>query len=393
MERRYLLKAIVATSVISCLPAMSHAANKITKKTSVPESFGLERLKSTHIKAMGLLSGDKSTLNVVFIGDSWTHAPDRYSGVLAEYLIAKYGDAGSGWIGLGSLNKPGYFTINGCAGSKKYLVKYDSPDNWKLGGYANRNTPDISAAGSDKPGAKITVYGSGKVSKYKICYLKSSGYFKYKISGKDWITVNADSNDSEVCFIEMNEKLDGAWNIEFVILSGVCYLSGIMTYADQSGVIVNKLAATGSSSNDWASKDSKSWISGIKSMAPDLVTILFGTNDQSIPLSVSKYSANIIKMINRVREANDKCDILLIAPCENARPDNQIRMSKYAAALYEIAKLKKLSFLNLQPVFGENPKHYDMESKLPLIGPDKIHPIESTGGRLIAYSIKEALGV
>ncbi|EAO6253374.1 hypothetical protein FCJ58_24310 [Salmonella enterica] len=118
MERRYLLKAIVATSVISCLPAMSHAANKITKKTSVPESFGLERLKSTHIKAMGLLSGDKSTLNVVFIGDSWTHAPDRYSGVLAEYLIAKYGDAGSGWIGLGSLNKPGYFTINGCARSK-----------------------------------------------------------------------------------------------------------------------------------------------------------------------------------------------------------------------------------------------------------------------------------
>lgn len=114
MERRYLLKTMLAASAISCLPAMSLAANKSTKN-SVPESFGLERLKSTHIKAMGLLSGDKSTLNVVFIGDSWTHAPDRYSGVLAEYLISKYGDAGSGWIGLGSLNKLGYFTINGCA--------------------------------------------------------------------------------------------------------------------------------------------------------------------------------------------------------------------------------------------------------------------------------------
>ena len=73
MERRYLLKAMFATSMVSCLPAMSYAANKSTKKVTAPESFGLERLKSTHIKAMGLLSGDKSVLNVVFIGDSWTH--------------------------------------------------------------------------------------------------------------------------------------------------------------------------------------------------------------------------------------------------------------------------------------------------------------------------------
>lgn len=128
-------------------------------------------------------------------------------------------------------------------------------------------------------------------------------------------------------------------------------------------------------------------------MTPDLVTILFGTNDQSIPLTVDQYSRNILKIISRVREVNDDCDILLIAPCENARKGNKIPMRKYANALYEIAKLKKIGFLNLQPVFGETPSHYDMDSRLPLIGPDKIHPIENTGGRLIAYTIKEALGV
>ncbi|MDE9621362.1 SGNH/GDSL hydrolase family protein [Citrobacter portucalensis] len=392
MERRTILKAILLASASTSMPAV-HAAVRSSKSKAVPDSFGLNNLKSTHIKTMGISSGDKTIFNVVFIGDSWTHVSNRYSGVLADYLTEKYGDAGSGWIGLGSFYSPRYFTINGCARAKKFTVKYDNPESWAIGGYANRNTPDISVAGSNKVGAKITVFGSGPVIKYKICYQKSNGIFKYKVSGSEWVTIDASKSSTDISFHEREGKFDGAWNIEFVVVSGECLIGGIMTYTGNSGVIVNKLGSTGSTTRDWAGKDRGSWVFGMEEMSPDLVTILLGTNDQNIPLTVDEYSRNVLKIISRVREVNDDCDILLIAPCENARKGNKIPMRKYANALYEIAKLKKIGFLNLQPVFGETPSHYDMDSRLPLIGPDKIHPIESTGGRLIAYSIKEALGV
>lgn len=392
MERRTILKAILIASASASVPRV-HATVNSEKSRVSPDSFGLNSLKSTHIKTMGISAGDKTIFNVAFIGDSWTQAPDRYSGVLADYLVAKYGDGGSGWIGFGSLYRPGYFTINGCGRSKKFIVKYDNPESWTIGGYANRNTPDLSAAGSNKIGAKITVFGSGPVIKYKICYQKSDGIFKYKVSGREWVTIDASKSQNDISFHECDCNFDGAWNIEFVVVSGECLIGGIMTYSGNPGVIVNKLGSTGSTTRDWAEKDRDSWVSGIKEMTPDLVTILFGTNDQSIPLTVDQYSRNILKIISRVREANDDCDILLIAPCENARKGNKIAMKKYANALYEIAKLKKIGFLNLQPVFGEIPSHYDIDSRLPLIGPDKIHPIENTGGRLIAYTIKEALGV
>lgn len=391
MERRTILKAILLASASASIPSV-HAAVNSEKSRVAPDSFGLKSLKSTHIKTMGISSGDKTILNVAFIGDSWTQAPDRYSGVLADYLVAKYGDGGSGWIGFGSLYRPGYFTINGCGRSKKFIVKYDNPESWTIGGYANRNTPDLSAAGSNKIGAKITVFGSGPVIKYKICYQKSDGIFKYKVSGSEWVTIDASQSQTDISFHERDCNFDGAWNIEFVVVSGECLIGGIQTYSGNSGVIVNKLGSTGSTTRDWAEKDRDSWVSGIKEMTPDLVTILFGTNDQSIPLTVDQYSRNILKIISRVREANDDCDILLIAPCENARKGNKIAMKKYANALYEIAKLKKIGFLNLQPVFGEDPRHYDIDSRLPLIGPDKIHPIENTGGRLIAYALSEAIG-
>lgn len=71
MERRTILKAILLASASASVPRV-HATVNSEKSRVSPDSFGLNSLKSTHIKTMGISAGDKTIFNVAFIGDSWT---------------------------------------------------------------------------------------------------------------------------------------------------------------------------------------------------------------------------------------------------------------------------------------------------------------------------------
>jgi hypothetical protein len=59
-------------------------------------------------------------------------------------------------------------------------------------------------------------------------------------------------------------------------------------------------------------------------------------------------------------------------------------MTEYAQVLEPWARSENIAYSSLQCTFGPDFKRYANDGPTPMIGPDKIHPIPGSGGRLIA---------
>ena len=166
------------------------------------------------------------------------------------------------------------------------------------------------------------------------------------------------------------------------VVSGTAELMGVDFHNADDGVIFHKLGATGSRLEQWATQSNDAnWRANIQELAPNLITILHGTNDQA-SRSKAQFKADGKTLIDNIKTLLPLCDILLIAPCENGA-GRSIPMSDYQAAFHELAYENKCAFINLQSVFGENFSEYASTSPRNWFNADLIHPEPSTGGRVI----------
>ncbi|MFP4864126.1 GDSL-type esterase/lipase family protein [Providencia rettgeri] len=348
-------------------------------------------LRNFNIKTTRLDLAETALLNIAFIGDSWTHDANRYSGPVAKLLAKKYGDAGAGWISFSAYNQGEFLGQNGNIRPDLYKVAYDASSKWVKGIYANCPTPDICTAGSDVVGAKITVNGVRPITKADLLYIPSDGVFDYRFDGGEWVTIDTSSTEAIKKLSLTNLPTSNTWIFELVVKSGLVKVSGMNVFQGNSGVVTHKLGATGSKTGDWAKQDlsvlSESW----KTLNLDTAFIMLATNDQNANVSVSDYRSNILSIINALLSANPAIDICLVAPCEN-QAGNSIKMSLYADALLKIAIERDISYLNLQDSFGDDPSYYAATGANPLFNADKIHPDPTTGGRLISSTIMKYFG-
>lgn len=342
----------------------------------MPKQFywGSWFLRETRQRLRKRLLGESTTLTVAAIGDSWTHSNTRWNLPTSATLKSKYGDAGAGYV---SFARFGTTLPNGNVLSNA-AVTYTG--TWDTSAYNTNYSPDLGSAKSSVAGSLLQYTIPADPSSLTLFCRGSVGAVRYRHAGGAWVDLDLTTYPNELAVIDLTSPVAGVFEIE--VVSGTPELFGIDVKKSASGVRWHKLGATGSRASQWVGVNEAQWGAGLAALAPNLVTILHGTNDQSA-YDPATYKTNIKNLVNRVKAALPLADILLIAPCENGRA-NTHPMSGYASALYEIAVETNCAYMDLQYVFGEAFSQYSSTSPRNWFNADLIHPEPNTGGRAIA---------
>ncbi|EOW7148455.1 SGNH/GDSL hydrolase family protein [Vibrio parahaemolyticus] len=353
---------------------------------SLTYTVGEWYLRECRKRLRKLAMGESDRLNIVTIGDSWSHRAERWTLPIFNELNKQYGISSIGWLGFafgwGDLPSPA--GLNGNIDNNNATVQLYGTWSTK---YARTPSPDICSINTSTPGDKLTITTKRESTTVDLYYIPNGyGLIRYRFDGGQWTNFELVGEDNKLQIGELigNPKTNYTLDIEHV--AGYVEVCGVNIKGDGDGITVHKVAATGSHSGQWSREAVKEdWRAGLASLEPHLITILHGTNDQNINPPPT-YQSNLRELINGIRDVAPLADILIIAPCENGR-DSANPMSAYQEACLSLAYEKKCAFLNLQHVFGEDYSEYGYESERAWFSSDLIHPEPMTGGRVIADAV------
>lgn len=349
--------------------------------------FGEWYLRETRQRTRKRILGESKQLTVLNIGDSWTHNYSRYSGPLGLTLQDLFGDAGAGFTGFSW----GFGSIPDAIGANKNFdpstTYYTLQGAW-TSAYNYTQSPDICAALSSDIGAYVDLTTTKEATHATLYANNNSAEIRYNFDDGAWTNLVLDGSDTFYTLTGM--PVGTGFNLKIELVSGSAELYGVDLHNDNDGVIIHKVGATGSQLAQWATQsNTDEWKANTLNLAPNLVTILHGTNDQTT-YTKAQFKTNGQTLIDNLREILPLADILLIAPCENGR-DLPILMSDYQDAFQELAYENKCAFLNLQHVFGDEFSEYASTSPRNWFNADTIHPEPETGGRAIVDAVARTL--
>ena len=375
------------------LPTLSDRLGVSTDLDGYPLEWhwGSWYLRETRMRLRALKHGDAIKLGIAILGDSWSHSPARYSGPVAESLISEYGGFSSGWIGFGF---PDTRTQLRNASILPSVYSMTAPVGW-TNIYAGADTPDIALLTTTAAGATVQVSGPDNGdSNFLLYYLgTSNGVIRYRWNGGAWSNLALpDTNPSGyVGTIALTGKPAGAWTLNIESVSGTVSLCGMVCSRAGNGVVVHKLAATGSRLAQWTGQDATKWKAAFAALGDvNLAIVMFGTNDQRSTF-IADFTTQINEQIDRLRAVNPAMDILLMAPCENGRTDNPRPMTQYTKVIRATAAARKCAYIDFQPLFGEAVADYMPTGIRPWFNVDLLHPEPPTGGRVLTDAVLRML--
>lgn len=370
--------------------------------------IGKDRLRRAHNKLTRLdpaINNETIIANFALAGDSYTMTSSIYSERLTNKLQAAYGAAGPGYISFGFSetgaskpfsiggSQPPAYAVNGAVLSTYPIQFTGSP----TGFYFTSGFPDLAglmlAASGD--GAQITFPASHPVISAQILFIATSGAaIQYSTNGgSTWTTMAMDGTIGTAVSgsyyrapIPIPSSAGGTLTVKWV--SGTFILGGILPLATK-GVCVHKIAATGSSSIQWATALASVWEANLALLTPDVFQYLDGTNDQGASaLPAATFSANVQTIINRVMSAVPSVDFLLATPAENGRGLSP-PISGYAQAARALTLTNFIAYRDMQELFGKstNPSEYDYGGTLPMLNSDHTHPSNQVGGPQIMAAL------
>lgn len=350
--------------------------------------YGARYMRRTPAKLRALLRGMNTQLIYVLgPADSWTHMKDRYSGPLAKYLRAKYGDAGPGWTGFGYIDSLGTATRNGNVNYDEVLVTHTGT-GWTGQYYSLGTSPDLGAATSSTAGDRIRVQwvGAGNISAIPLRFTGGGGAIRYSWdNGATWTPLTLSGSGAQI--VNLAGIPAGTWTLILEVVSGTCQLMGCDLQKSGPGVRVHCIAATGSDSTTWSNSSKQAGLQAAWSAfgAIDLFDMYLGTNDQGISLSYDGHEVAMTTLVATARAASAGVDVLLATPAENGRSSATYpqRLAGYAARDRKLAFIQKLTHLDMQPKFGATYADYGYGNAVfPTFGSDAIHPDAVLGGAL-----------
>lgn len=338
-------------------------------------------LRETRQRLRALSLGDATQLKWAAIGDSWTQGASYFLTDCARNLIANYGNGGSGYASFGAM-ADGVTSINGNVDAS--IVTVTNSANW-VGDHLVSPAPDMGMVTSSTVGAKVTVTGPASCSAVHLFYVgDATGAIRYRWNAGAWTALALTGSGLQV--VPLAGIPAGAFTLELEVTAGVTKLCGVDMQSAASGVRVHKLGASGSGTNHWSVVDAAQWATGLQSIAPNLVTVMLGTNDV-FNMTAATYRANLQIMLTRIKAALPSADVMIIMPPENARTDHPTTfMVDFAAQAYELAAINQCAFLDLQYLFGAAYAEYSWGSARPWLLSDLTHPT-TAGGRAITDAL------
>ncbi|RON68705.1 GDSL-type esterase/lipase family protein [Pseudomonas fluorescens] len=322
-------------------------------------------------------------LSVSVIGDSYSAGQDFYLNKLVQRVAGEVGFAGPGYVGFNHGAALGGTHFKYTRSSEKYFgggwdvsgLGQASPDSRRVTGQPGawlqidaNPTPRINTAVTQ---AKLLYRGNGEPSEVRYRWAPSSDWQPLTLAG---------SGVQEVPLPSTPPAAD--WSFKLEVVKGSPTLFGLWMSNDQHGIRVSKLAASGAASADFYHKDphwQKQWKAAVSKIPADVYLIMLGGNDQGFGVKPEAYLHNVQGLVGMIREIQPAASINLIMRQDTTR-SSAYPMSAYAQVLQPWAHEQHLGYANLQCAFGSDVKRYAGA----MIGPDKIHPIPATGGKVIA---------
>ncbi len=374
------------------------------------------RLWETRRLIAKLRFGFNGQMDIMAVGDSFTYL---YWLFYLTYILQKeLGDAGPGWMqfrqdrSCANANGPGYaVSVSGT-----WIDANVGKATADLGSiYANSDDATVTASG---PGfvrnlSGVTTRSHSDINEAWLHYIPHSGavaQYRWNNTGA-WtdIDLSVGSNGIEqVNLLATGGPISGDWRLDIRQKTGAAKieLSGVNLKSDAPGVRVHKCGVNGATTANWLAPNQATQARAWDFLAPKLVTILLGSNDQAANLdpdewvSYSDASAELkVQLVDRVRAARPVADVLFISPYENVIDDNSdtardLPMTVMNASVRKRMHTKKVPHLLLQPIFGDacDRGDYAYNGKRPLLQTsDPIHPSEANGAPVLASAVAEIL--
>jgi hypothetical protein len=367
--------------------------------TTLAPLFGQEKLRRTHYKLTARKRSVAVQANIALVGDSFTHLHTRYSGGVAEMLIAEYGDGGGGWTGYGHRDTTtASWTIGSTQPTLRNGNARPSLYTMQLGGTWTRvsnlsDGPDLDQITSTEVGARVqrTVPATPDHTALRVVFIgTSNGVLRHRVDAGGWTTQNVQGTVGALQTFDI-ALTSGAHTIDIEVVSGTVTLCGDNSLSSASGVRLHKLGASGSRLNQWVARDAANQQAGWAMLALDAVTIMDGTNSQGNGVPPATWYSEMTTLVGRFRAACPGLDVGIIMPPENQRVGNAVAMTAYAAQGREAAVALNTAFMDLQSAFGADAADYAFGSANPLFAADLTHPDPATGGYLMQGEVMRLL--
>jgi hypothetical protein len=339
-----------------------------------------------------------------FAGDSWVHGP-YWTEQFAKAMQDNYGNAGIGYVGFqyfgtstGTWVDGGLQPSGGGAGAARtdlvsppvFSGLWTSDNGGQPGGTAS---PSIGWAETSAASAyvRFTVPAGHNAADLIFVGTAAGGTVEYSWNGgSSWETaIDISGTDGVVQTVALANVPATAATLRLRRASGTIRMAGVNLKSAASGVIVHKLGASGSNSNQWTAVDLADWAEEVSLLGTDFFGVLLGTNDQPGNLTPFRTSANLSAIMAAVQAENASIERLCIMPAETIRVTPSIwPMTEYTAAVNVLAKVNGFAVLDLQGPFGPDPAAYAFGQPGALMDNTNGHPAAATGGLIISNSIR-----
>ncbi|MDI2144748.1 MULTISPECIES: SGNH/GDSL hydrolase family protein [unclassified Pseudomonas] len=322
-------------------------------------------------------------LSVSVIGDSYSAGQDFYLNKLVQRLVGEVGFAGPGYVGFNHGAALGGSHFKYTRSSEKYFggdwkvsnLGVASPDSrtvtGSLGAWLQVDAHPSEAINTAVTQAKLLFLGNGESSELRYRWAPSQSWQPLKLTGV---------GVQEVPLSGTSAATD--WSFRLEVVKGAPTLFGLWMSNEQAGLRVSKLAASGAASADFYHGDGQwqaQWKAVVSKIPADVYLIMLGGNDQGFGVKPEQYLTNVQGLVGMIREIQPSASVNLIMRQDTTR-SSVYPMSAYAQVLEPWAREQHLGYANLQCAFGTDVKRYAAA----MIGPDKIHPVPATGGKVIA---------
>jgi lysophospholipase L1-like esterase len=260
-------------------------------------------------------------LVILQIGDSHT-AADYFTAELRQKLQARYGNGGVGYLDAGKPHigvRSGAMKITASPGWTYHAIqRSDNIAEFWLSGF----NAVATASGEALTFASDTPVPFDSI---EIEALRQPGGGSIDISLDGAVKSSADLGGTAVEPVVLRLRPDGAPSDrvrQIEIRSrgdGVVSIASIGIYQKQAGVSYNNIGYPGATIDVVNKFDEKLMADGLRRLDPQIVVLVFGTNEASKPnLDAARYERNYEKAIARIKAALPNAQIVLVGPPDGA---------------------------------------------------------------------------
>lgn len=311
-----------------------------------PISTDSASLRQWKAKVAKIKLGITDQLRVVLAGDSWAEH-STIATELKTILQTAYGEAGSGWINLGTeRNMLDSITITYSSGwTVNDLDSTSAAFPYGCG-------PDGFTRTSTTAGSTITLANLTKGDQLSVFFGNTGGVFSYTING---VETNVTANTAKKVLISLN----GATSAVLKVISGtICFFGMHLRKTTGSGVEVNKVGNGNSTGQDYLKISPAGQAEVSSFLNPDVLIIILGTNDYRRGHSVANFQAGIMAMIDGFKSASPNCAVILIAPAQTSVASPPIPLVNFVEAAFELIYYRQTEVYNMFDDWGL----YDLEN-------------------------------